>query len=147
MKTIISFMACSIICLSSCAQDISAHRVPSVVLNAFQQKFPKASDLEWERKGKNYEAEFEMNFRDHKVLLDSTGVVVLHKEEVSVNALPEAVKQAIRRDFPDYTIDDADRITSGAQVLLKVELEKGEEDRTVYFSESGKQVEPKVNYE
>jgi uncharacterized membrane protein YkoI len=127
--------------LASCAQDVSQSSVPSLVLNAFQQKFPKASDVEWEKKGDLYEVEFDLGIHDHKALIDAAGKIVKYKEEINASDLPAAVKEAVQKDFSKYKIDEAKRIETNGSVLYKVELKNGKEDKKVYFGEDGKIVE------
>jgi hypothetical protein len=121
--------------------------VPSVVVNAFQQKFPKAYDLEWEKKGEWYEVEFDLAFKDHKTVIDGAGKIVKHKEEISSSDLPAAVKEAIKHGFSRYKTDDACRIETEGIVIYKVELENSTEERKIYFSEDGKIMEAKTSYE
>ncbi len=124
MKKIIAVFAPLFMTLASCAQDIPQSLVPSVVINAFQQQFPKATDLEWEKKGELYEAEFDLAFKDHKVILDANGKVLKHKQDIAVADLPAAVKESIKKGFPHYNIDDAKKIDSEGVIVYKVEVEK-----------------------
>ncbi|MDB5258179.1 MAG: hypothetical protein JWM14_2874 [Chitinophagaceae bacterium] len=132
---------------SSCAQEIPQSSVPSVVVNAFQQKFPKASGIEWEKKGDLYEAEFDLKFEDHKVLIDGTGKIVKHKEEINAADLPAVVKETIKKGFSTYKIDDADRIETQGLVIYKVELENSKEDKKIYIGEDGKIIDANASYE
>lgn|SRR5690606_19414467 len=120
------------------AQDIAQSEVPAVVMKSFNEKFPKASDVEWERRGDIYEVDFDMGlFADHDALFDASGNITRHKEEISKRDLPKAVSDAISAQYPEFRIDDVDKITESGKVSYKVELEKGQEDRKVYFSEDG----------
>ena len=49
------------ISLASCAMDVPAGKVPSVIENTLQSKFPNATKMDWEKKGELYEVEFNMN--------------------------------------------------------------------------------------
>ena len=147
MKKLFVVMIPLLMALSSCAQDINQSLVPSVVVNAFQQKFPKASDVEWEKKGELYEVEFDLGLKDHKALIDATGKIVKHKEEISTVELPAAVKETLQKGFPQHKIDDAKRIESEGVVIYKVEVENAAEERKIYLDANGKIVEPKVSYE
>ena len=44
------------------AQDLTESQVPSVIVNNFKKEFPKASDVEWEKKGEQYNVEFEIGW-------------------------------------------------------------------------------------
>lgn len=120
------------------AQDIPQSEVPEKVLRSFNEKFPKASDVEWEREGDLFQVDFDMGFfADHDAWFDASGTMTRHKEEISKSDLPAAVANAIAAQYAEYRIDDVDRITESGKVSYKVELERGEEDRNVYFSEDG----------
>ena len=147
MKKLLTFALPLLAVLSSCAQEVPESLVPSVVVNAFQQKFPKASDIEWEKKGELYEVEFDLVFKDHKALIDGTGKMVKHKEEINSSDLPAAVKETIKKGFSSYKIDDTDRIETEGLVIYKVELESPSEERKIYIGEDGKLIEAKTSYE
>ncbi len=147
MKRLLSFTIPLLTALSSCAQDVPQSLVPSIVLNAFQQKFPKASDVEWEKKGEWYEAEFDLKFKDHKVFLDSTGKIIKHKEEISVSDLPGSVRTTLQKGFAKYKIDDVKRMETDGIVIYRVEVENATEEIKVYLDTNGKIIEGKTSYE
>lgn len=125
-------------CGASFAQDIPQSEVPDVVIRNFNEKFPKASDVEWELREGLYEVDFDMGlFSDHDAWYDASGNLTRHKEEISKRDLPKAVGDAIAAQYADFRIDDVDKLTEGGTVSYKVELEKGSEDRKVRFSENG----------
>jgi len=126
--------------LISCAQNMSHTQVPAVVINAFQQQFPKASDVEWERKGPVYEVEFEtgLSGKDHTVLIDSLGKITSHKQDITEQELPAAVLQAIKQQFNGYRLDDMESIDTNGTMTYKTELKKKPEEWKVLFSADGK---------
>lgn len=120
-------------------QDIHKSQVPSLVLNSFQQAFPKALDAEWEMEGDLFKVEFETGIlrTSHDVLLDKTGKILRHKEEISKNDLPKPVSAKISSDFPGYRIDDVEKITEGNKTVYTLELKKLHEDWKVAFDPEG----------
>lgn len=147
MKKLFIFAIPLLTALSSCAQDVSQALVPSVVLNAFQQKFPQASDVEWEKKGELYEVEFDLQYKDHKALLDSTGKIIKHKQEIKPSELPISVQTTLQKGFSKYKIDDVKRIETEGIVIYKVEVENAKEEKKVYLDANGKIIEGKTSYE
>lgn len=127
------------------AQDIPQSEVPSVVLNAFQQKFSGAEDIEWENKGGLYKAEFEVGSRDHEVSIDKTGKIIRHKEDFPKKQLPQAIQQQLATEFKAYKLDDADRIEIDGKIFYEVDLDGASGDREVLFTEDGKVQENKAN--
>ena len=119
------------------AQDLKQDQVPSVVLNAFQTKYPKATDVEWELKGELYEADFEIGRTDYNVWIDKSGTIKKQKEDFPKTQLPAAVAEKIKNEFKDYQIDGVDRIEENGKVYFLVDLDGRPDDREVLFSENG----------
>lgn len=147
MKKILAFTIPALMALTSCAQDVKQSLVPSIVLNTFQQKFPKAYDVEWEKKGDFYEVEFDMGFKDHKVLIDTNGKMVKHKQEISSFDLPSVVKDKIAKSYPNYKMDDIDRIEIDGMVVYKIELENRLEEKKIYIKGNGELLESPLPFE
>jgi len=57
----------------SFAQQIAASQVPVPVKAGVQARFPGAKVAEWKLKGKDYEAEFNLNKIDIAAKFDATG--------------------------------------------------------------------------
>ena len=123
------------------AQDIRANEVPSVVLNTFKQKFPKAADVEWELKDQLYNVEFEVDRVDYEAWINSTGSIVKHKKDIRENELPKSVSATISKNYKGYKVDDAERIGTGGKFLYKVELKTASKEENVVFDQDGKLVE------
>lgn len=140
MKTRISVLAVAMafIAFTGNAQDISEAQVPSVVLNKFKQTFPKASDVEWEKKGDRYEVDFEIGFStDHEIIYTAEGEVVRHKEDIGADALPANVQAAVKAEFPDFRMDDTERITESGNVTYSMELKTLREEWKVVYDANG----------
>jgi len=127
------------------AQEIQETQVPSVVLNAFQLKFPGIKETEWELKDGVYKVECEVQSREHDLWIDKNGVVQSHKQDFPKKELPQPIVAYINQHFKDYKIDDADKITAGGKVSYEVDIEKKPEDRKLIFSEEGILLENKVD--
>lgn len=116
--------------LVSCAQTTVQTNVPSVVMNSFQQKFPNATNVDWELKNNVYNVEFDANNNEHEVWIDSKGTIFSHKEELRTNQVPANIREAVKRDFPEYRIEDADKYETDGKVTYKMELGKGAFDQS-----------------
>ena len=120
------------------AQDIPQSEVPSVVLNAFQQKFANAANVEWETKGELFKAEFKVGSRGHDAWIDKSGKITKHKEDFPKKELPQAIQQQISTEFKSYKLDDADKIEMDGKTFYEVELDGSADDRKVLFTADGK---------
>ncbi|AEL25880.1 PepSY-like domain-containing protein [Cyclobacterium marinum] len=105
------------------AQDISQDQVPSLILNQFKADYAKASDIEWEKEGEFYSVEFETGWNvDHEIWYNAGGDLVKHKEDIPTKELPIQVKEKIKEEFSNYSIDDLERISEEGKVVYKMEL-------------------------
>jgi hypothetical protein len=141
MKKIIITASFAFTCFVTTAfgQDISQNQVPSVIVNNFQQTFPKAGDVEWELDGEQYKVEFETGLlgTDHDVWFDKTGKVTRHKEEISKSDLPKKVLDKINSEYSSYRVDDVKKITEGDKATYTLELKKLTEEWKVVFDSEG----------
>jgi hypothetical protein len=136
-KLIILLLAVWILNVHANAQDIPQSQVPSVILNAFQVKFPNATDVDWELKGDQYKVDFEIGTRDHDVWIDKSGNIKKHKEDISKKDLPHGIVNKIAKDFSSYKIDGTDKIEADGKVVYLVELDGTADDRKVTFTSTG----------
>lgn len=145
MKKSLALVAFVGMVLTSCAQTSVQSNIPSVVSSSFQQKFSNATHVEWEMEGDVYNVEFDMNNNDHEAWIDSKGKIIKHKEEIKVTQVPANIKEAVKRDFPGYRIEDADKYVANGKTTYVLELDKGALDKTavewkVTYDNSGKQL-------
>ncbi|MCC4228464.1 PepSY-like domain-containing protein [Zunongwangia profunda] len=122
-------------CESDDEDDFRAD-VPSVVLNAFQSNYPKASDVEWEMLGDDYQVDFEIERVDYEAIFSAEGDMLKYKYEISSTELPEAVKKAITANYANYQIDDTDILVINKDLYYQVELD-GKPDKHLVLNEDG----------
>ena len=115
--------------------------VPAVVVNAFQQQFPKARQVEWEReRDGNFEVEFNVGLtgRDQKVLISPDGSVLVHEEELSSSSLPDTIKNQLKTEFDGYRVDDVKKFNRAGKITYEVDLDSRTGDLEVLFDANGK---------
>lgn len=137
MKKLLLF-ATLLIAGTAVAQDIPASRVPAAVSKAFKTKFPKATAPDWEKKGADYEVEFNVSMADHKAIYSETGKLLRYKRDIRNADLPAAVKRTIETDYKGFRIDDADRLEIGGVTYYQVELDGKPSDQKLVFTKDGK---------
>ena len=120
-------------------KDLPKSQVPSLVINSFDQAFPKASDIEWELDGELYKVDFEIGLfgTDHNVWYNKAGKLMKHKEEISKNDLPQKVLSKIKSDFSGYRIDDVKKITEGNNSSYTLELKNFTKEWKLAFDADG----------
>ena len=137
MKRTILLSLLTIIALCTYAQDIDQKNVPAVVLNAFQLKFANADDVDWELEKGNYHVEFEINNKNHDVLLDDRGNVLRHEQDLWESEIPAAVMASIRSKCMFFDIDDADKKEEGGKVIYYINFEIDNKDFDFLIDEKG----------
>ena len=147
-KLLLGLMIVFLTNLSVMAQDAQRRGVPAVVLNAFQQQFPKARQVEWEKKKDgNYEVEFDIGLisRDHQAIISPEGKVLRYEEELASYSLPDAVKAQIKTEFDGYRTGDVKKIDVEGKITYGVELDSRYGDLKVSFDPDGKIVKERMD--
>jgi len=134
-----SILTLSVMGSSLMAQDIPASQVPTAVTNAFTQEYTNPTDVDWEKKRKNFEVEFEVEGVDHKALYDAEGQLLMTKRDLREADLPPAITQKITADYGKYEIDDVDALTVDGTTYYQVELDGTLRDRKLVFTEDGQE--------
>lgn len=121
------------------AQDIPQSQVPAVVVNSFQQKFPKAKKVDWELKGNIYEAEFETGLfgTDQEAWFQQNGKLVRYKTDFGKRDLPNKVLDRVKRDFPGYSIEDVTKITAEQKVSYTFEVKNRNDEWKLVLDPQG----------
>ncbi|MCW3464798.1 PepSY-like domain-containing protein [Chitinophaga nivalis] len=135
---LLTLLAAMGLSLPALAQDIPSGEVPAAVMKTFKTSFPAATGLEWERKIVGYEAEFKVDHREHKALLDSAGNLLRYKQELPASALPVAVKNTVSQQYKGFRISDAAQVTRNQKVWYQLELDGEPHDQKVVLSKEGK---------
>ena len=138
MKFLVVTLMLSIYSLTSYAQrDINITDVPAAVQDAFKSEFANATDVEWEMQDNQYIVEFEMqDDTDYHALFDASGNMISQKQEIEETSLPTEVVTAIQKDYPDFEVDDAEKLTKDGETYYQVELDKFlREEKKVYSAD------------
>lgn len=147
-KLLLGFFILPLAYLPVAAQHVQQRGVSAVVLNAFQQKFPKARQVEWEKKRDgNYEVEFDIGLfsRDHQAIISPEGKILRHEEELASYSLPDAVKQQIKAEFDGYRIGDVKKVDAGGTITYEVELDSRYGNLEVVFGANGKIINERMD--
>jgi len=137
MKQKLFLAVCMLFSSLTYAQDIPVSSVPSVVMNSFNKAFPKAAKVEWEMKGDLYNADFDVDRRDHEVWINNKGGIVKHKQEIKSRELPAAVSQSLKQNFKGFWIDDVDKYEVGKQFFYKIELKTITQEKNIVVDSKG----------
>ncbi len=116
--------------------------VPEAVLKAFETSYPKAVATEYSKKTADGQTRYEIETRVGELEKDfvylTDGTLFQIDEDMTVKSLPAAVVEAVKKAYPDGEIDEADKITKGANIEFEVMVEVGDTDYELLFSPDGK---------
>jgi hypothetical protein len=159
MKTITSFtillIAMFTFSLVSCEKaeqekTVSQKEVPQAVLKAFNDSYPGATIMEYSEETEDGEKYFEISceFAGRKIdaVYHPDGSVSAIEEVIPIEALPQAVQQAIAREVPQFSIKLAEKIDKAGETLYEVKILNTQDQKTyeLQFSDMGKLLEKEV---
>ncbi|MBX0334923.1 PepSY-like domain-containing protein [Pontibacter sp. HSC-14F20] len=122
--------------------DIKIDDVPATVREALSTSFPNATDIDWEKKGEDFEADFDIDRVDYSALFNSSGSMMKHKYNIAETELPEAIRTTITQNYADRKIDDPEVLVQNGDTLYQVELDHTTSaDEKLVFSADGQQVQ------
>ncbi|GGG12294.1 PepSY-like domain-containing protein [Pontibacter amylolyticus] len=122
--------------------DMKIEDVPATVREALLSSFPEATGIDWEKKGEDYEADFDVDRVDHNAMLNASGTVLKHKYDIPETDLPEAIRATISQNYADHKIDDPEVLVQNGDTLYQVELDHMTSmDEKLVFSADGQKVD------
>lgn len=120
------------------AQDIQQKNVPAVVLNAFQLKFPNATDVDWRLEKGIYRIKFEVNNKDNELYLDDRGKVLKHHQDLYGSEVPGSVLKTINSKVALFDLNDADLMEEGGKTVYEINFEISGKDHDFWIDEKGR---------
>lgn len=123
--------------------DVNYNDVPSQILNNFKAKYPNVNNVEWERKGNYYVADFTYNMDDMDVWFsasDSSIAMIENDYGKNMFRIPGEVSKAFAEsEYGYWTVDDIkyyERTKSNSFYLIEVE-KTGQKDMDLYYNPDG----------
>lgn len=115
--------------------------VPKVIIDAFNEKFPDAKDVEWEKDDLNYEADFEYGGYEYEVTYSADGTWLETKKEIDVKEIPEKVLSAFKLLYPKAKIVEVEEVETPKSKFYEIEYKRRWKKREVIFDSYGKQLQ------
>ncbi|WP_289007134.1 PepSY-like domain-containing protein [uncultured Parabacteroides sp.] len=126
--------------LASCDNNDDDHKnaiePTEPVMQAFNKKYPNASNPIFTIEGNYYVAEFTNNSVSTEAWLTEQGKWMMDKADTPFNQLPEAVTAAFDNGlYAGWKVDDSYTINRDSMtVVYKIDAEKGNSDMDLYYS-------------
>ncbi len=102
--------------------DFNLSDVPTLVMNAFNAKYPDTK-AHWEKERGKIKAEFVVNGQEAEAWYETDGTWI-GTETNFRGAFPEPVQNYINTNYAGYTVDDADWIETPTLNYFDIELER-----------------------
>jgi len=135
-------MILAVFSFSACGQKTN---VPAKIKTAFDQKFPTAKKVKWEKENeKEWEAEFKMEGKDYSANFDANGNWLETEYEIEENEFPAAVQQTLDKEFSGYEIEEAECSEKANGKFYEFSIEKGETELEVLIAPDGTVIKKKV---
>jgi hypothetical protein len=139
MRTIVilgAILLQSIFVFIACQKHVSAPN--DLIENTFTKMFPNAKYIEWDVEDGYFVAEFRENGFEKEAWFNMDNVWVLTKTEYE-RKTPKLVKDAVNNtNYKGWRIEDTDFIEIRDKAPFYIaEVEKGELEVDLYFSENG----------
>ena len=138
--TLFTLFAGLAILLASCDNNGDDHKdaiePTEPVMQAFNKKYPNASNPIFTIEGNYYVAEFTYNGVSTEAWLTEQGKWMMDKADTPFNQLPEAVTAAFGNGlYAGWKVDDSYTINRDSMaVVYKIDAEKGNSDMDLYYS-------------
>ena len=140
MKQQLTVLLLLSVLMFSCDDDVMPEKVPLEVRQNLLSAFPMAYHIEWEKSGKDFEADFTVYAAEHSALFKESGQLTQYKHAIPATALPEAVVNAIASKHPRYKVSAADALVKGNVTCYQVVLKNSSAEIEAVFSADGQQL-------
>lgn len=126
--------------IAGCDDDDDRYTPDGAVRLAFENMFPDASSVEWERKLGYAVAEFRDNGKEKDAWFSLDGTWMLTETEIAVRDIPAAITKDIAGgQYAGWKITDADYLErKDMEAIYVIEVEKAKEEIDLYYSPEGK---------
>lgn len=120
MKTTI-LVIISLLIFVSCQH--SSVDIPEPIVKSVEELYPNAREINWLMEDGEYEATFEVDGNEVKLLFDEKGKILESKNELDEEELPEAIKLVLETRFNNLEVDDVVRIEKDGKISYELELD------------------------
>ena len=135
MKKLLPILLLSFVALVSCEEENIA--VNNEIRSFIEQRYEGANILFAEQEFNEIDVEIIHNNIRKEVKFNRNNKWINTSWDVPVSQLPENIKESVQSRYNGYWIDDADYVETPSGDHYKLEIEKGEWERTIFVSPDG----------
>lgn len=131
----------SVAMLGTAACGQKNETAPSEVTTAFQQKFPDAKKVKWEKESESeWEADFKQNGKKYSANFKVDGTWTETEHAIEMEEIPGSVKHILNTSFRDYKVEESELAERPDGTFYEFEVEKGEEEMELVITADGSSV-------
>lgn len=136
MKKLLPILLISLVALWACDEENIA--LNDYIKDFIEQKYEGVRIL-YAEKDFNGEIEVEIvhDNKTKEVRFNRNNNWISTIWDLPISQLPDAARESVLSRYPEYRIDDVDYVEKPSGDCYKVEIEKGEWDRTVFVTANG----------
>ena len=130
----------SVLVVTVLMTDCNRVNVPDSVKVLFNKTFPDAQNVSWKKeKPLKYETSFVINGTEMSASYNGEGKWLETSQTIKQPELPVMVQSVLDSVYADYIVAGTSRVEKPDKIVLyKVELKKGDTQRTIQLEENGK---------
>ncbi|MGB7786043.1 MAG: PepSY-like domain-containing protein [Salinimicrobium sp.] len=118
-----------------CAQK---GNVSSNAKQAFEQKFPNARSVSWEKEHDGeWEAEFKLDGKKYSANFKENGTWLETESEIQENEVPAVVSGAMKAEFPAAKVNEVYKVERQDGISYEYEIKLNGKKQEVIFDSSG----------
>ncbi|WP_298952618.1 PepSY-like domain-containing protein [uncultured Nonlabens sp.] len=142
MKNTVVLFTLLFISITASCQTRSSKEVPQVVSDAFEFKYPGEKDPDFELDDHGYwEAHFKKDGEKYRADFHADGTWRETENSIKDKEIPKAIQEAIEKEFPDRTIQEAEHVMSATKgEFYDIEFKQKGKNMDVEYREDGTKV-------
>jgi hypothetical protein len=137
----------SVFTILSTSSFAQIRKIPAEVTNAFNEKYPEATNVEWRDKLSGYTASFRLDSVDYIASFNNRGTWESTEEAIDEDDLPDIVKDGFDKSrYSDWNVGHVSKFEMpDNEVQYKIEVSKGDiKKRNLYFTSQGRLLKDKL---
>ena len=141
------FFTLSLVVATAATSVAQVRKIPSEVTEAFKQKYPTATNVEWRDKLSNFSAVFESDNVQYEARFNSKGEWQLTENEIEESDLPEVVKDGFDKSkYADWEIGKIHKIElSDGSFQYRIEAVKSDvRKKNLSFNSEGRLIKDRI---
>lgn len=127
--------------------NAQVRKIPAAVTEAFKDKYPNASNVEWKDKLTSFQATFDLDNEKYEAKFNKKGEWQNTENEIEDNDLPQAVSDGRSKSkYADWEIDHMYKIElPNDKVQYRIEVSKSDlQKKNLLFNSEGRLLKDKI---